>query len=105
MAKMVLNTGIRISFAVSSTVETPNNGFQWNDFVPANNPYNPFGSVNCNNTIGLCDIHAGRLKKVQGYVERTIERYDLPTCVEASTDRRALLPGAPPRPTTSTGSP
>lgn len=44
------------SFAVSSSIETPNNGFQWNDFVPANNPYNPFGSVNCSNTIDLCDI-------------------------------------------------
>ncbi|MBY6190465.1 TonB-dependent receptor [Microbulbifer agarilyticus] len=31
------------SFAVSSTVETPNNGAQWNDWVPASNPYNPFG--------------------------------------------------------------
>jgi iron complex outermembrane receptor protein len=44
------------SFAVSNTIETPNNGIQWNDFVPANNPFNPFGSVNCNNTIGLCDM-------------------------------------------------
>jgi iron complex outermembrane receptor protein len=44
------------SFAVNSAVETPNNGFQWNDFVPANNPFNPFGSVNCANTIGLCGI-------------------------------------------------
>ena len=35
------------SFAVSPTIETPNNGLQWNDFVPANNPFNPFGSVNC----------------------------------------------------------
>jgi iron complex outermembrane receptor protein len=43
------------SFAVTDTIETPNNGFQWNDYVPASNPYNPFGSVNCANTIGLCD--------------------------------------------------
>jgi len=31
------------SFATSDTIETPNNGLQWNDFVPANNPFNPFG--------------------------------------------------------------
>ncbi|NNM20152.1 MAG: TonB-dependent receptor plug domain-containing protein, partial [Gammaproteobacteria bacterium] len=31
------------SFAVSSSVDTPNNGSQWNDFVPFNNPFNPFG--------------------------------------------------------------
>lgn len=45
-------------------------------------------------TIGLCDLHAGRLEKVKRYVERTVERYDLPTKVVASTDRRELLPGA-----------
>lgn len=44
------------SFAVRSDIETPNNGFQWNDYVPANNPYNPFGSVNCSNPLDLCDI-------------------------------------------------
>jgi alpha-galactosidase len=44
--------------------------------------------------IGLCDLHTGRLEKVQRYVERTIARYDLPARVMASTDRRALLPGA-----------
>ncbi|MEM0953462.1 MAG: TonB-dependent receptor [Pseudomonadota bacterium] len=44
------------SFAVTSTFDTPNNGSQWNDFVPANNPFNPFGSVNCSNPLGLCDI-------------------------------------------------
>jgi len=44
------------SFAVDGAVDTPNNGAQWNDFVPANNPYNPFGSVNCSNTIDLCGI-------------------------------------------------
>ena len=37
---------------VNSSVETPNNGSQWNDYVPANNPYNPFGSVACSNTAG-----------------------------------------------------
>lgn len=35
------------SFAVSSSVETPNNGLQWNDFVPSNNPFNPFGVNGC----------------------------------------------------------
>ena len=40
------------SFAVNSSVETPNNGSQWNDYVPADNPYNPFGSVACSNTAG-----------------------------------------------------
>jgi len=44
------------SFAVVPDFETPNNGQQWNDYVPANNPFNPFGSVNCSNTAGLCDI-------------------------------------------------
>ena len=43
------------SFAVNPAVQTPNNGLQYNDFVPANNPYNPFGSVNCSNSLGLCD--------------------------------------------------
>ncbi len=45
-------------------------------------------------TIGLCDIHPGRLKKVTAYVQRTIDRYDLPTKVVASTERKTLLPGA-----------
>ncbi|WP_334022291.1 TonB-dependent receptor domain-containing protein [Alteromonas sp. S015] len=31
------------SFAVTPSIETPNNGVQWNDYVPANNPFNPFG--------------------------------------------------------------
>jgi iron complex outermembrane receptor protein len=44
------------SFTVSSSVETPNNGIKYNTFVPANNPYNPFGSVACANDAGLCDI-------------------------------------------------
>jgi len=44
------------SFAVVPDIETPNNGAQYNDYVPANNPYNPFGSVNCANSLGLCDI-------------------------------------------------
>ncbi len=41
------------SFAVSSSVETPNNGFQWNDFVPASNPFNPFGVNGCGPD-GIC---------------------------------------------------
>ncbi|MDZ7684262.1 MAG: TonB-dependent receptor [Gammaproteobacteria bacterium] len=32
------------SFAANPTVDTPNNGPQWNDFVPASNPFNPFGA-------------------------------------------------------------
>jgi alpha-galactosidase len=45
-------------------------------------------------TICLCDLHPGRLKKVTGYVQRTVERYGLPTKVVASLDRREVLPGA-----------
>lgn len=43
------------SFAVSNATETPNNGLQWNDFVPAENPFNPYG-VNANNDEGLSDL-------------------------------------------------
>ena len=32
------------SFAVNSSISTPNHGVQWNDFVPASNPGNPFGN-------------------------------------------------------------
>lgn len=42
------------SFAVTD-VPTPNNGLQMNDWVPAENPYNPFG-VNPNNTEGLSGL-------------------------------------------------
>ena len=45
------------SFTVSSSVETPNNGIKYNTFVPANNPYNPFGSVNCSNDAGVCGVN------------------------------------------------
>jgi len=45
-------------------------------------------------TIALCDIHPGRLAQVTSYVQRTAEKYDLPTKVIASTDRRELLPDA-----------
>ena len=44
--------------------------------------------------ICLCDIHPERLKKVTDYVQRTIDRYNLPTKVTAHTDRREALPGA-----------
>jgi iron complex outermembrane receptor protein len=40
------------SFAVTDQIETPNNGLQWNDWVPANNPFNPFG-VNPSNDLGI----------------------------------------------------
>jgi alpha-galactosidase len=45
-------------------------------------------------TIALCDIHPGRLAQVTGYVQRTAEKYNLPTRVVASVDRRELLPDA-----------
>ena len=45
-------------------------------------------------TICLCDIHEGRLEKVRAYVQRTIEKYDLPAKVTATTDRREALPDA-----------
>ena len=32
------------SFAIKSDIVTPNHGVRWNDFVPATNPANPFGS-------------------------------------------------------------
>ncbi len=41
------------SFAVNSAVETPNNGPQWNDYVPASNPFNPFGVNGCGDD-GIC---------------------------------------------------
>lgn len=44
--------------------------------------------------ICLCDLHAGRLEQVRAYVQRTIDRYNLPATVRADTDRRALLPDA-----------
>lgn len=43
------------SFAVVADHETPNNGPQWNDWVPAENPYNPFG-VNADNPLGISGI-------------------------------------------------
>ncbi|MCX2780909.1 TonB-dependent receptor plug domain-containing protein [Microbulbifer thermotolerans] len=48
------------SFAVT-TVQTPNNGEQMNDFVPASNPYNPFGD-NPANDLGISgqDVRVNR---------------------------------------------
>jgi iron complex outermembrane receptor protein len=40
------------SFAVTPTFDTPNNGAQWNDWVPASNPFNPFG-VNASGPDGV----------------------------------------------------
>jgi iron complex outermembrane recepter protein len=40
------------SFAVRPDIETPNNGPQFNDFVPASNPFNPFGN-NPRNDAGI----------------------------------------------------
>ena len=45
-------------------------------------------------TICLVDIHPGRLSQVFGYVQRTIDKYDLPTRVEATTERTEVLPDA-----------
>ncbi|MHB1319271.1 MAG: family 4 glycosyl hydrolase, partial [Anaerolineae bacterium] len=45
-------------------------------------------------TLALCDIHPGRLAQVTSYVRRTAEKYNLPTKVVASTDRRELLADA-----------
>ena len=44
--------------------------------------------------LGLCDIHSGRLQKVEDYVQRTIEKHDLPTEVQSTTDRTEILPDA-----------
>ncbi len=45
-------------------------------------------------TIGLCDIHPGRLRRVTDYVRHTAERHNIPVTIEANTDRTVLLPGA-----------
>ena len=47
-----------------------------------------------NSKICLCDLHEGRLKKVEKYLRNTIEKHDLPTIIESSTDRTELLPDA-----------
>ena len=69
------------SFGVSCSVETPNNGTQCNDYVPANNPYNPFGSVNCSNDLNLCDIGVRinrRFEESGGRLfEQTVDNYSL----------------------------
>lgn len=41
------------SFAVSPSIQTPNNGIQWNNYVPSSNPFNPFGVNACGND-GIC---------------------------------------------------
>ena len=45
-------------------------------------------------TICLCDIHPGRLKRVTGYVQRTVDKYKLPTRIVATTNRKEALPDA-----------
>lgn len=45
-------------------------------------------------TICLCDIHQGRLDKVTKYIQRAIDKYNLPTKVISSTSRKELLPDA-----------
>jgi alpha-galactosidase len=45
-------------------------------------------------SIWLVDLNPGRLKKVYEYVQRTVEKYDLPTEVHATTDRCEALPDA-----------
>lgn len=45
-------------------------------------------------TICLCDLHEGRLQAVTEYLRATVEKYQLPTRIESSTDRTKLLPGA-----------
>ena len=71
------------SFATSSAVETPNNGAQFNDWVPANNPYNPFGSVNCSNSAGICDVAVRinrRFEESGGRIfEQTVDAYSIVT--------------------------
>ncbi len=47
-----------------------------------------------NSTICLCDLHEGRLNQVKNYVQRIIDRYNLPTKIECGTDRTKFLPGA-----------
>ena len=74
------------SFAVNSSVETPNNGSQWNDYVPANNPYNPFGSVACANTAAddgsaICDVGVRinrRFEESGGRLfDQTVDQYNI----------------------------
>jgi len=47
-----------------------------------------------NTEICLCDLNEKRLSQVYAYVKNTIEHYNLPAVVRASTDRCELLPGA-----------
>jgi len=43
------------SFAVRNDIQTPNNGLQFNDFVPASNPFNPYG-VNPRNSEDVSNL-------------------------------------------------
>lgn len=45
-------------------------------------------------TIVLCDIHPGRLKQVTDYVQRTVDKYQLPTKIVSTIDRKLALPDA-----------
>ncbi len=45
-------------------------------------------------TVGLVDINAEALAVAQGLVERMVQRKEAPVTVEASTDRRDILPDA-----------
>ena len=45
-------------------------------------------------TIALCDIDDRRLSAVQNYVQRAIDKYELPAKCISSTDREELLPDA-----------
>jgi iron complex outermembrane recepter protein len=76
------------SFAVNSAVETPNNGAQYNDWVPADNPYNPFGSVACANSAAddgsaICDLGVRinrRFEESGGRLfDQTVDAYSIVT--------------------------
>jgi alpha-galactosidase len=45
-------------------------------------------------TLGLCDIHEGRLMEVVNFVQATIDRHHLPTKLIYSTNRREILKDA-----------
>ena len=45
-------------------------------------------------TLCLCDIHPGRLKNVTAYVQRIIDKHNLPTKLESTVNRAEVFPGA-----------
>ena len=45
-------------------------------------------------TICLVDVHEGRLNHVHGFIQRLIDRHNLPTRLMATTNRTEALPGA-----------